>query len=232
MPRLNLFRRSRSITIGLRCLDCGKTFKQRAERLFYDLGTVERKQQGEQVPFSAFFVQARVICPHCQAEDRYDLSNWQYLRVILAIIMNHFIPPGPDSWFQSVYLGTEDGRIMHPFELRVYYADRVARNPQKADLRLQYANILRSQGWATEAEDQYRAVLNLAPRQTEALINLAALLAQRGEQEEALDYLRLLTSLKPKNEKQREQVTIAQEVLNGTLHLDELIVGNPVYPKR
>ena len=51
MPLLTPFPRSKSIKICLRCLKCGQTFTQRAERLFYDLGTVERKQYGEQVPF-------------------------------------------------------------------------------------------------------------------------------------------------------------------------------------
>ena len=228
MRLLKLFRRSKKIKIGLRCLECGKTFTQRADRLIYDLGTVERKQRGEQVPFNEFFVPARVICPRCQTEDRYVLNGWQYLRVSLALFWMRWIPPGPDSWFQAVYLGTQDGRIMHPFELRAWYAERVARNPQKAEWRLRYANTLRSQGWAAEAEAQYRAALNLAPRQPEALINLAVLLAQRGEKDEALKQLRLLAAIKPRNEKQRDQVSIAQEVLNGTLPLDELEISNPM----
>lgn len=232
MPLLKLFSRSKQIKIGLRCLECGKTFTQRAERLICDLGTVERKQRGEHLPFSEFFVPARVICPRCQAEDRYELSGWQYLRTTLAFLWMRWIPPGPDSWFQAVYLGTQDGRIMHPFELRAWYAERVVRNPQKAEWRLGYANTLRSQGWAAEAEEQYRAVLNLAPRQTEALINLAALLAQRGEKDEALEHLLRLVAIKPRNEKQRDQVSIAQEVLDGTLPLDELEISNPMLPLR
>lgn len=50
MRLLKLFRSSKQIKIGLRCLECGKAFTQRADRLIYDLGTVERKQRGEQVP--------------------------------------------------------------------------------------------------------------------------------------------------------------------------------------
>lgn len=41
-------------------------------------------------------------------------------------------------------------------------------------------------------------------------------------------HLRLLAAIKPRNEKQRDQVSIAQEVLNGTLPLDELEISNPM----
>ena len=229
---LRLFSHSKLITIGLRCLECGTTFSQRAECLLLDLGTVERKQRGEQVPFSQFFVPARVVCPHCQAEDRYDLSGWQHFRVTLALIWMRWIPPGPDSWFQAITLGTRDGRIMHPFEMRAWYAKQVADNPRQADLRLRYANTLRTLGRAAEAEEQYRATLNLEPRQTEALINLAALLAQRGEQHEALNYLSRLANLRPKNQKQRQQVSVARDVLTGKLSFDELEIGNPMIRRK
>lgn len=230
MPALKRFPRSKTVKIGLRCLECNRKFIQPARYLFYDLGTFERKQRGEQVQFSEFFIPARVICPHCGSEDRYDLSGWQYLRATLTLLWYKVFPPGPGSWFQVTYMGAQDGRIMHPFELRAWWAERVTRHPDKAEWRVRYANTLRSQGWATEAEAQYRAALDLAPRQTEALINLAVLLLQRDERDSALEYLVRLASLKPKNEKQRQQISLAQEVLNGSLPFDEVEISNPTLP--
>ena len=230
MPGRKLFPRSKMVKIGLRCLECHQIFTQHSRYLFYDLGTYERKQRGEQVPFSEFFIPACVICPHCGSEDRYDLSVWQYLRATLTLFWYKIFLPGPDSWFQVAYMGTQDGRIMHPFELRAWWAERVTRQPNKAEWRVRYANTLRSHGWAAEAEAQYRAALDLAPRQTEALINLAVLLVQRDEREAAMEYLRRLASLKSKTEKQRQQISIAQEVLNGSLSVDELEISSPMLP--
>jgi tetratricopeptide (TPR) repeat protein len=229
MPYLNLFRRPKLIKIGLRCLDCSTSFTQRAECVYCDLGTIERKQRGEKVPFSEFFVPAPVVCPRCQAADRYDLSSWQYVKASLHLLL---MRPGryfSHSWLQIVYMGTQDGQLMHPYEMRAWYAERVARYPHKADFHLRYANTLRFLGQVGEAEQEYRAVLELAPNQSEALLNLAVLLRRRGEEEYALALLRQLARNKPKNEQQREHLTIAQDVLDGKLSLDELLVGNPLY---
>jgi hypothetical protein len=232
MPFLNLFRRPKLIRLGLRCLDCGHTFTQRAEGLYCDLGTIERKQRGEEVLFSEFVVPARVVCPRCQTADRYDLSSWQYLKASLRLLL---MRPGrcfPNSWLQIVYLGTQDGRLMHPYEMRAWYAERVARYPHKADFHLRYANTLRFLGLAGEAEQEYRATLELAPNQSEALLNLAVLLKRRGEDENTLALLRQLARLKPKKEQQRDHIAIAQEVLDGKFSLDELQVGNPLLPHK
>lgn len=220
--------RPKLIKIGLRCLVCGKTFTQRAECLIMDMTTVERKRVGEQTSFNEFFVPARVICPHCQAEDEYELSRWQSIRVVLALLWTQWIFPGAESrWLQRVTISTPDGRNMHPLELRAWYAERVANNPQKVEWRVPYANTLRSHGRAAEAEYQYQVALELAPHQTEALLNLAALLAQRGEQNEALNHLSVLANIRPRNEKQRQRVHLARDVLVDKLPLDELRVGNP-----
>ncbi len=227
MSLLKIFSHPKSIKIGLRCQVCGKTFTQRAECLILDLGTVERKRAGEQLPFSEFFVPTRVICPHCQAEDQYDLSNWQSFRVALAFFGTLWLFPGSKSWLHVETTGTQDGRIMHPFELRAWYAERVIRNPQKVEWRVRYANTLRTHGRAAEAEYQYRAALELAPHQTEALINLAVLLAARGEQNEALNHLSVLANIRPRNENQRQLVNLARDVLVDKLSLSELKIDNP-----
>ena len=231
-PMRKPFLRHKTIKIYQRCLDCGQKFTQRARHLFWDLGTMDRKRRGEKVEFSEFVVPARVICPHCGSADRYTLTAWQYLRVILSLVWQKWFPAGPESWLQVAYLGTADGRVMHPFELRAWLADQVTRKPQDVKLRVRYANTLRSQGQSDEAAAQYRAALNIAPRQTEALLNLAALLVDQGEGEEALDFLRKLAAITPKNPRQREHVAAAQDVLNGSLPLDELIVESPLVPMR
>jgi tetratricopeptide (TPR) repeat protein len=218
--------------IGLRCLACQKNFTWRAKLLLLDIGTLERKQKGEKPPFGEFVVAAHVVCPHCQAEDRYELSGWQAFIVTLALLWRRWSPPNPQNWLQAVKMGSRDGRVMHPFELRISYEQQVAAQPRKADVRLRYANTLRTLGWMDEAIEQYRQTLALAPQETEALINLAALLAQRDENEAALAHLRTLAAIKPKNKTQREMVLIANEILAGDLRLDELEIGNPLMRRR
>jgi tetratricopeptide (TPR) repeat protein len=223
------FDRSKKLhRIGLRCLSCQKNFTWQTRQLLLDLGTVERKQNGEKTLFGEFVVAGRVICPHCRAENHYDLNAWQYIVVTLALFLWRWIPPGPQSWLQAVKMGARDGRMMHPFELRISYEQQVAAQPRRAELRLRYANTLRTIGWLDEAMEQYRQALALAPRQAEALLNLAALLALRDEQEDALACLRALAAIKPRNKKEREMILIADEILAGDLSLDELEIGNPL----
>lgn len=218
--------------IGLRCSTCQKNFTWRTRQLLLDTGTMERKQHGKELPFGEFIVAGHVICPHCSAEDRYELSAWQSIIVALALLWMRWIPPDPQNWLQAVKMGAGDGRMMHPFELRISYEQRVSAQPHKADLRLHYANTLRTIGWMDEAIVQYQQTLVLAPKETEALINLAALLSQRDEKEAALAHLLTLAAIKPKNKTQRELVAIAQEILAGDLRLDELEIGNPQLRRR
>ncbi len=216
-------------SVWLRCLDCGRLFRQHAPKLIFDLGTFKRKRRGEKLPFEDFFIPTPVVCPHCRAMDRYDVSVFVLPGLVLSHILNIILRRAQNSWLQVVYLGTLDGRILHPFELRAEYAQLVARSPKDPELRLRYANTLRSQGRADEAEAQYRAALSLAPRRGEAAINLAALLSQRGEREEARTVLQRLVRIKPRNMAQRQQLLIAQEVLDGRIGWDELEVGTPTY---
>jgi tetratricopeptide (TPR) repeat protein len=226
----NLPGRTKMKSAGLRCLECGELFKQPAANLFYDLGTFERKQKGEKLPFSEFYIPEQVICPNCHAENRYDLSPGQLFRVTLSILWRRLFRPRPNSWLQVAYLGTVDRRIMHPFELRAWYADQIEHKPEDAKLRLGYANTLCSQGQAGEAIEQYRAALKLAPRQVEALMNLAILLAKQGDEEDGLKFIRRLAKIRPKTEKDQEYMAVAQEVLRGEVLLRDLVINNPHYP--
>jgi tetratricopeptide (TPR) repeat protein len=229
---LQIPRTNKTYRIGLRCLVCQKNFSWRTRQLLLDIGTLERRQPGEESPFSEFIVSGHVICPHCGAEDRYKLSYWQDLIVTLTLIWMRLIPTGPQYWLQAIKMGAGDGRMMHPFELRISYEQQVAAQPRKADLRLRYANTLRTIGWMDEAILQYQHTLALAPHEPEALINLAALLAQCNEKEAALAHLRTLAAIKPKNKHQRDMVVIAHEILAGTLRLDELEIGNPLLRRK
>lgn len=220
------------VIVSLRCLDCGRKFRQQTHFLYCDLGTVDRKRAGEELPFSEFFVEGRVTCPQCGSEDRYTLAGSQYLRVLLTTLWWKIVPPRPAHWLEVAYFGSTDGRMMHPFELRAWLAEKVARSPRDVELRVRYGNALRSQGLYNEAEAEYRAALNIAPRQTEAMVNLVALMAQRGEREAALETVIRLADVKPKNAKQREHVGVAKDILNGRMSIDELEVYSPLVPAR
>jgi tetratricopeptide (TPR) repeat protein len=225
---LLLKQRPKGKSLWLRCLTCGRSFRQQAPLLIFDLGTFDRKRRGEKLPFEDFFIPARVVCPYCQAEDHYNVRWFHLPGLVLGHILNKILRRGPNSWFQVLYLGTLVGRILHPFELRAQYEQQLAHNPNNPELRLRYANTLLSQGRVDEAEAQYRATLKLDPRQGEALIHLAALLGQRGETEEARVFLLRLVRIKPYNMAQRQQILIAQELLDGKIVWDELEFSNPI----
>jgi len=194
--------------------------------------TILRPEQrrGETVPYSEFVVPERVICPQCWAVDQFELSPETYLWLTGALLTSITRLQGPESPIQFVQMGLADGRLMHPFEARDYYAQQVAEQPDRADLHVKYGNVLRFLGYQEETEAQYRAALEIDSGELEALSNLAVIHDARGEREAARDLMRRVIEQAPRSKHPHRKMFVeaARGLLQGQFKPGELTVTAPV----
>lgn len=221
--------RKPGLKLGFKCLACGHEFRQTVAKLFCDLNTVERRQRGEPVKYSEFVVPERVICPKCKVVDQFDLAPRTYLELTGHLLRISTGLQPPDGPVQFIRMGLSDGTLIHPWEARDRYAQQVAEQPGRVDLRVKYGNVLRSLGYKAEAEAQYRSVLEIEPGEIEALFNLAALAEARRDRDTVYALMRLLIEHAPRSRHpQREAfVKLAQGILDGKWKADVLQVESP-----
>lgn len=229
MNLLDTSKRKPGLKLGFTCLACGHEFRQTVAKLFCDLNTVERRQRGEPVKYSEFVIPERVICPNCKVVDRFDLAPQTYLEMtghLLRISTGRQPPDGP---IQFIRMGLSDGTLIHPWEARDWYAQQVAEQPGRVDLRVKYGNVLRSLGYKAEAEAQYRSALEIDPSEIEALINLAALAQARRDRDTVYALMRQLIEHAPRSRHPQREVFVklAQGILDGKWQADVLQVDAP-----
>jgi tetratricopeptide (TPR) repeat protein len=223
-------KRKKGIKLDLKCLACGRGFQQTVEKLLCDLNTMDRKKRGEQTKYSEYIIPERVTCPHCRAVDQFELGGSTYIKLtgeLLKVITSG--GPVTDSPVQFVHMALQGGRKIHPLEARDWYAEQVAGQPDRADLRVKYANVLRNLGYHEESESQYRIALDIDPGEIEALMNLAFLCNKRQETGAARELAQRLieAASKSKHPQRKEFAEGAQALLAGLIKPGEFGVAAP-----
>jgi tetratricopeptide (TPR) repeat protein len=71
--------RGKGLRLWLRCTACDYERDHYVEKVYCDLGTVDRRKRGEEVPYSEFIIPQRITCPKCGAVDQYELTGDAYL---------------------------------------------------------------------------------------------------------------------------------------------------------
>lgn len=218
----------RTIKLDFYCTACGHSFNRKVRRVLVDLNTLAQKQ-AEKQGRSEYIIPERIVCPRCQAVDQFELASASQVRIQATILSRILVKPAPDDPIQAFSFALSDGTRMHPLDALEMYADQVARQPDRVDLRVRYGNTLRTLGYLEEAEAQYHAALDREPTEIEALLNLAGLHAARRESRAAYDCLRRLIKYAPQSQHpQRDEfVAGAQFVLDGRIKLEELDVTTP-----
>lgn len=224
MKNPNPFERKTGLNIEFECTACGHPFEQKIRWLYIDPEIV-RQKQGQTKPEgpSEFLIPERIICPHCQAVDKFEFAPSAFGHATAALFRG--LATGtldPEDPIQFVRFALSDGREMHPREAVEMYAKQVAEQPTQPDLRVKYANILCTLGYRAEAETEYRTALSQDPTNLDALLNLAALLIVREQEQAAHAYLRqLLACAEESSHPQRaEYVEVSQGVLAGDLKIE------------
>ena len=195
-PRLHRGGRARpeqGMMLRLRCTACGFARDHWVERVYCDLGTVERQQRGEETPYDAYVIPQRIVCPKCGAADRYELTSMAHLALTAELLRLRYPAPGVDvdvaeqeSPLSLVHWAAA-GREMHPYEARDWYRQRMDEEPRDPDLHVRYASVLRTLGHAEDAMSHYRQALALDPHNLESAASLADLLLGAAAEREVED---------------------------------------------
>src|SRR5947209_10479013 len=195
--------REKGLRLWLRCTACGYERAHQVEKVYCDLGTLDRRERGEEVPYSEYIIPQQITCPKCGAVDQYEMTSDAHL-AFTAELMKSMArgktpkPPGGPARelveaFANVWksrgegLPADDeedpvvytrftvagGRQMHPIEALDMYSRQVEAEPDNADLRVHYGNVLRFLGRREEAALHYHAAVQADPANVEACASLA-----------------------------------------------------------
>ena len=219
--------RGKGLRLWLRCTACGYERDHYVEKVYCDLGTVDRRKRGEEVPYSEFIIPKRITCPKCGAVDQYELTGDAYLAFTAQLMTSMArgetpkpasgplgevaealanlrkdhgdLLPADDEDDQVVYtrFTVAGDREMHPLEAVDMYSRQVEAEPDAVDLRVRYGNVLRFLGRREEAALQYRAAVQADPANVEACASLASLAREAGNRTEARRMLQRVLELAP-----------------------------------
>lgn len=205
--------RKRGIRLFLVCTACRHTRPHHVRRVFYDVGTAERRERGEETPYPPHFIPQRIHCPKCGAVDQYELGGMAQFALMGELVQamakaeGHPSPP-PDGFDEDAdaesplvisRFTTANGRAQHPLESRDWYRAQVAAAPDRADLRVRYANVLGRLGYLVEGRAEYQAALKSDPSNLEAHFNLGGMAHDAGDDEEARRSFERLLAVAPRN---------------------------------
>jgi len=202
-----LARPSEGFQLRLVCTACHYERPHLVDQVYLDPGVLERRERGEDEPYSEYIVPQPITCPKCGALDQYELSNITRVMLSLDLIVatkkqargargkrrderesGEIELPGGDR-VKVLRFGLEDGRPMHPLAGRDMYRGQVEAEPERADLRLRYGKVLRFLGHYDEALEQCRAAASLDPTDLETLLTLGMLARDAGKLDEARAWL-------------------------------------------
>ncbi len=213
-------RQDKGLRLWLRCTTCGFERPHDVEKVYYDLGTMERRKRGEETPYGEVVIPQQIICPKCGAVDTYELTGEAHLALTAETLKQAAETKtsrraDDDAERALVYtrFTVAGGREMHPYEGRDMYRQQVAADPDNADLRVRYASVLRFLGQRDEAGRQYQAALRLDPSNAEALLSLGLFARDAGDRTEARRlFERLLETLPQARISRREREDYATQV--------------------
>jgi len=223
-PRTPFPRQDKGLHLWLRCTACGFERPHDVEKVYYDLGTMERRKRGEETPYGEFVIPRQITCPKCGAVDSYELTGEAHLALTAEVLKQVAEAkasrrPGDDAERALVYtrFTVAGGREVHPYEGRDMYRQQVAAEPDNADLRVRYASVLRFLGQRDEAACQYQAALGLDPSNAEAYLSLGLFARDADDHAEARRLFERLLEVLPQARMSRgereEYVSQAREEL-------------------
>jgi hypothetical protein len=180
--------------LRLRCKECGRVREHFVQHVLVDTLTLNRRAEGEDVPYDPYIMDHEITCPKCGAVDRYEMTPEGHLMllgpggiptVVKALSGDELptdLPRNPRvHYFQSHAFG----RPMHPLMALEEYKRLIAEKPRDAKLYLKMGNLLRALSRHSEALNRYRHACNLNPEDAEAALTLAMCAHDLGDRKTA-----------------------------------------------
>lgn len=175
----------------LKCTACGYERPHDVGTVYHDEATEERQSRGEETRYSPWVLARRITCPKCGVVDQYELTADAYLKLMAELMRQRMLeemgePLASDERaLVRMRFTADNGREMHPREALDMYREKIAIEPDRADLRVRHANVLIRLGYQDEAEAEYRRALEFDPQNVEAHVNLGYIAQDRGDRDES-----------------------------------------------
>ena len=161
--------------LPLRCAACGRIRIHFVQHVLVDVNTLEKKGRGETVNHDPYIMDHEIVCPKCQAVDRYEMTPMASLRLVvpdnLPALMRSMAGKKPAEFkpnprvrsFRSMVFG----QPMHPLDGLAEYRRRIMVNPNNAELHLKLGNLLRTLLRPQAALAEHRRAYALDPNNAE-----------------------------------------------------------------
>ncbi len=228
----------KELRLWLRCTACDYVRRHAVGTVYIDQGTMARRKNGEETPYSEFVITQSITCPKCGAVDQYAMTGEAHLALtaelftLMARAQGTDLP-GDDGATRIAFTRfTVDGdREMHPYAALEMYRDQVAEHPGDTGLRVRYANVLRFLGRRDAAVEQYRMVVQADPANVEAPVNLARLARDAGDRAEARRIYQHVLDVIPTStlseQEQEDYLSAAYDALRELIEEDLAHLGVP-----
>lgn len=192
MPRIPPSpRQTNGMYLPLQCMQCNRIREHFTEFVLVDINSL--RQDDRASAYDAHVLDHEVVCPKCEAVDRYRLTPMAHLRLagpqniqaiseLLAGKQPKNRKPNPRVlYFRSVVFGKQ----MHPLAGLSEYRLRIASNPNDAQLYAKMGTLLRTIMRYPEALQALRQAYQLAPYDSEVLLRRALAEHDLGDKEVA-----------------------------------------------
>lgn len=202
--------------LKLKCRACRRVYTYDVGKVFYCTEAEDKEK--------AFFLQQRIVCKNCGAEDRYELTpeahaalTVELFKIAMRAKERGPAPPGTSRLQILEGFTLADGTRCTPFEAVEIYRERIAQDPTNPEYRFRFGNVLRFLGRIEEAQEQYEEAVRLDPTCIQAHFNLGTLALERGQRSLMEVHLEQVLAHAPRSTdpQRQELVRMARDLLAG-----------------
>jgi tetratricopeptide (TPR) repeat protein len=169
-----------SLPLLLRCSHCRQSYTYSVRNVIVD--RLDKEMEN-------ILIRDEIVCKGCGTPDLYELTPQARLSVTLSLVaMMELSEAGQADLNEGpVKIATlaVDGKPMDPKEGMTYYRERIAREPDRPDLRVGYGNLLLFLKREDAARAEFEKALALDPLAIEAGHSLGEMAMKSGRREEA-----------------------------------------------
>ncbi len=153
-------RRSDGLYLRLECKACGRVREHFSHFVIWNI-LEDSDNPGQRSPY---ILDHEVVCPKCGTVDQYELPSIELIKLMnldveqIADLMSKKPAKTPPKYDPHVYTlrGTTMGKTIHILDGLDEYHNRIARQPDNADLHMRLGNMLRTIGRYPQALEAYR----------------------------------------------------------------------------
>lgn len=177
-----------SLPLLLRCLHCRQSYTYSVRNVIVDRMARKKERPPVDQEMENILIRDEIVCKGCGTPDAYELTPAARLSVTLSLVTMMALSEAGRADLNEgpVKIATlaVDGKPMDPKEGMAYYRERIAKEPDRPDLRVGYGNLLLFWKREEEARAEFEKALALDPLAIEARYSLGEMALKSGRREE------------------------------------------------